>query len=58
MCIYFLYILDNLSLFHNDLFSRPAKKHKSKKRTHEEAIAASDKDDMIKHGIFYKLEIH
>ena len=33
------------------LIIRPAKKHKSKKRTHEQSEAASDKDDMIKHGI-------
>ena len=40
------------------MFLRPAKKHKSKKRTHEEAIAASDKEDVIKHGIYYEFKIH
>lgn len=39
-------------VFNNDLFYfRPAKKHKSKKRTHEQTEAATDKEDMMKHGI-------
>lgn len=39
---------------HKDL--KPVKKHKSKKRTHEEAVAASDKEDIIKHGGWWSVQ--
>lgn len=39
---------------HKDL--KPAKKHKSKKRTHEQSEAASDKDDMAKHGGWWNVQ--
>ena len=45
------YILNMLLIPLLTFSCRPAKKHKSKKRSREDKEAITDKEDMIKHGI-------